>query len=57
METYMLYTLAAEYGRKALSVNTVSDHLDPNWLDTKKNLSSAERETGFTEMVEAVLAI
>ena len=57
METYILYTLAARYGKKALSVNTVSDHLDPNWLDPKKNLSSAERETGFTEMVEAVLAI
>ena len=57
METYMLYTLAAQYGRKALSVNTVSDHLDPNWLDSKKNLSSAERETGFSEMIQAVLAI
>ena len=56
METYMLYTLAAEYGRSALSVNTVSDHLDPNWLD-RKQLSPKQRETGFTEMVEAVLAI
>ena len=56
METYILYTLAAEYGRSALSVNTVSDHLDPNWLD-RRMLSSKERETGFTEMVKAVLAI
>ncbi len=56
METYILYTLAAEYGKKALSVNTVSDHLDPNWLD-RKLMSAKERETGFEEMVKAVLAI
>ena len=56
METYMLYTLAAEYGRKALSVNTVSDHLDPNWLDVKL-LTPKERETGFSRMIEAVLTL
>ncbi len=56
METYMLYALAAEYNRKALSVNTVSDHLDPNWLDRKK-LSSKQRETGFERMINCVLEL
>ena len=56
METYMLYALAAEYNRKALSVNTVSDHLDPNWLDRKK-LSPKQRETGFERMINCVLEL
>ena len=56
METYILYALAAEYNRKALSVNTVSDHLDPNWLDIK-NLSPKQRETGFDRMIKCVLEL
>lgn len=53
METYMLYTLAAKYNKKALSVNTVSDHLD----GTQKNMTAKQRETSFNDMIEAVLKI
>lgn len=53
METYMLYALANKYKRNALSVNTVSDHLD----GTQKNMTSKERETSFIKMIEAVLNI
>ena len=53
METYILYTLAAQFGKKALSVNTVSDHFEY----TNKNMTPKERETGFSEMIEAVLKI
>lgn len=53
METYMLYTLAAQFKRKALSVNTVADHFE----DSNKNMSSKERQTGFSDMIEAVLKI
>lgn len=50
MESAELYALAARHGRKALSILTVSDH-----LLTGKDLSSAERETGFGTMVEIAL--
>ncbi len=53
METYILYTLAAQFNKKALSVNTVSDHFEY----TNKNMTPKERETGFSEMIEAVLKI
>ena len=53
METYILYTLAAQFDKKALSVNTVSDHLEY----TNKNMTPKERETGFSKMIEAVLKI
>ena len=53
METYILYTLAAQFDKKALSVNTVSDHFEY----TNKNMTPKERETGFSEMIEAVLKI
>ena len=53
METYILYTLASQFDKKALSVNTVSDHFEY----TNKNMTSKERETGFSEMIEAVLKI
>lgn len=53
METYILYTLASQFNRKALSVNTVSDHFEY----TDKNMSPKERETGFSQMIEAVLKI
>jgi len=51
METYMLYTLAAQFGRKALSVNTVADHFE----NTHNNMTPKQRETGFSKMIEAVL--
>ena len=53
METYILYTLAAQFNRRALSVNTVSDHFE----HTDKNMTPKERETGFSKMIEAVLKI
>ena len=53
METYILYTLAAQFDKKALSVNTVSDHFEY----TNKNMTPKERETGFKKMIEAVLQI
>ena len=51
METSQLYTLAARFGRKALSIVTVSD-----MMDGSGHTSSAERETGFRNMVEIALA-
>lgn len=51
METSQLYTLAARFGRKALSVVTVSDMMDGSGFT-----SSEERETGFRNMVEIALA-
>ena len=53
METYILYALASQFNKKALSVNTVSDHFEY----TNKNMTPKERETGFSEMIAAVLKI
>lgn len=50
MEAAELYTVAARYGRRALAVLTVSDH-----LINGGHLESAERESGFAEMVEIAL--
>lgn len=50
METAALYTLAAKFGRRALSVLTVSDH-----VLTGEETSAAERESTFNEMVEIAL--
>lgn len=50
MEASGLYTLAAQHGRKALAVCTVSDH-----LVTGAALSSEERERSFHAMVEIAL--
>lgn len=50
MEAAELYTLAARYGRRALAVLTVSDH-----LLTGEALPSADRERTFGEMVEIAL--
>ena len=50
MEAAELYTLAARYGRRALAVLTVSDH-----LITGEALPSADRERTFGEMVEIAL--
>ncbi|WP_404454021.1 purine-nucleoside phosphorylase [Oceanobacillus kapialis] len=50
METTALYTLAAKYGRQALSVLTVSDH-----IITGEETSAEERQTTFNEMMEIAL--
>ncbi|WP_238371005.1 purine-nucleoside phosphorylase [Heliomarina baculiformis] len=50
MEAAELYTLAARYGRRALAVLTVSDH-----LLTGDALPSDQRETSFGDMVEIAL--
>ncbi|PJF07862.1 purine-nucleoside phosphorylase [Pseudorhodobacter sp. MZDSW-24AT] len=50
METAELYTLAARYQRRALSVLTVSDH-----ILTGEALPSADRETSFAAMVDIAL--
>ncbi|HLS65718.1 MAG TPA: purine-nucleoside phosphorylase [Pseudogracilibacillus sp.] len=50
METTALYTLAAKFNRKALSILTVSDH-----VITGELTSSEERETSFLTMMELAL--
>lgn len=50
METSQLYTLAARFNRKALSILTVSDMMDGSAMT-----SSEERETGFANMVRIAL--
>lgn len=51
METSQLYTLAARFGRKALSIVTVSD-----LMYGPESSSSEERESGFRNMVQLALA-
>ena len=51
MEASALYTIAAQHGRRALAVCTVSDH-----IVTGEQTSAAEREQTFGEMVEIALA-
>ncbi len=50
METAGLYTIAAQFGVKALAVITIADK-----LPTKERISVAERERSFAEMVEIAL--
>ena len=50
MEAAELYNLAARYGRRALAVLTVSDH-----LITHEALPSEDREKSFGDMVEIAL--
>ena len=50
MEAAELYTLAARYGRRALAILTVSDH-----LITGEALPSDQRERSFGAMVEIAL--
>jgi purine-nucleoside phosphorylase len=50
MESAALYTLAAKFGRQALSVLTVSDH-----ILTGEETTSEERQTTFNEMMEIAL--
>ncbi len=50
MEAAELYTLASRYGRRALAVLTVSDH-----LLTHEALPAEDRERSFGDMVEIAL--
>lgn len=50
MEAAELYTLASRYGRRALAVLTVSDH-----LQTGEALPSEDRERSFGDMVDMAL--
>jgi purine-nucleoside phosphorylase len=50
MEASALYTLAAQYRRRALAVCTVSDH-----IVTGEHTSALEREQTFGDMVEVAL--
>ncbi|MCU9595750.1 purine-nucleoside phosphorylase [Caldibacillus thermolactis] len=50
METSALYTLSAKYGRKALSILTVSDH-----ILTGEETTAEERQTTFNDMIEVAL--
>lgn len=50
METAALYTLAAKFGRQALSVLTVSDHIITGEVTTAE-----ERQTTFNDMIIVAL--
>ena len=50
IETHLLYGLANRFDKKALSVNTVSDH-----LTSGEQISSKEREQGLGFMIETIL--
>jgi purine-nucleoside phosphorylase len=50
MEASALYTLAARYGRTALAISTVSDH-----IVTGQEISAAERERALADMVDIAL--
>lgn len=50
MEAAGIYGVAAEYGAKALTICTVSDH-----IRTHERTSAKERQTTFNEMVEIAL--
>ncbi|BCJ43354.1 purine nucleoside phosphorylase DeoD-type [Actinoplanes ianthinogenes] len=47
MESAAIYTIAARYGAKALTILTVSDHIKRG-----EAMDSAEREQGFSNMVK-----
>jgi purine-nucleoside phosphorylase len=51
MESAAIYTIAARYGAKALTILTVSDHIKRG-----EAMDSAQREQGFTNMVKIGLA-
>ncbi|MCL6421872.1 purine-nucleoside phosphorylase [Brachybacterium sp. JHP9] len=50
MEAAALYTLGAQFGRRALSICTVSDH-----LLTGEETSALERQESFSDMMELAL--
>ncbi|GGN73935.1 purine nucleoside phosphorylase DeoD-type [Actinoplanes lobatus] len=51
MESAAIYTIAARYGAKALTILTVSDHIKRH-----EAMDSAQREQGFSNMVKIGLA-
>lgn len=52
MEAAGLYINAAEAGKKALAILTISDH-----IYTKESLSAEERQTSFHDMMEIALEL
>ena len=52
MESQMLYTIAARFGRKALSILTVSDN-----IITGASSSAKDREQSYTDMMKIALEI
>lgn len=50
MEAAGIYGVAAEYGAKALTICTVSDH-----IRTHEQTSAEERQLTFNEMIEIAL--
>ncbi|OKL46623.1 purine-nucleoside phosphorylase [Boudabousia liubingyangii] len=52
MESAALYGVAAEFGKQALTVLTVSDHL----LDHSKDMSAEDRETKFHTALQMAVA-
>ena len=52
MEAAALYAVAAEYGKQALAVLTISDHL----LDHSGDMSAQERETRFQDSLALAVA-
>lgn len=52
METAALYGTAAQYGKQALTVLTVSDHL----FKTGSDMTAAERESRFQDALELAVA-
>ncbi len=52
MEAAGIYAAAAEFGREALAIMTVSDHL----LDSSSDMSPAERETRFQDSLQLAVA-
>lgn len=52
MESAAMYGTAAEFGKQALTVLTVSDHL----LDDSKNMTAEERETKFQGALRLAVA-
>ncbi|NHB95087.1 purine-nucleoside phosphorylase [Photorhabdus stackebrandtii] len=50
MEAAGIYSVAAEYGAKALTICTVSDH-----IRTGEHVIAEERQTTFNEMIEIAL--
>ena len=47
MESAAIYTIAARYGARALTILTVSDHIKRG-----EKMDSAQREQGFSDMVQ-----
>ena len=52
MEAAALYGVAAEFGRQALAVLTISDHL----FDHSSDMTAAERETRFQDSLSLAVA-